>query len=47
MFWREVKRVRKGEQTRDKMVKHVNAQIVRDGVEVRRYLMWKMSWRQM
>ena len=36
MFWKEVKRVRKGEQTREEMVKDVNGQIVRDGVEVRR-----------
>ena len=31
MFWKEVKRVRKGEQVKD-----VNGQIVSDGVEVRR-----------
>ena len=36
MFWQEVKRVRKGEQTRDEMVKDVNGQMLRDGVEVRR-----------
>ena len=36
MFWKEVKRVRKGEQAREKMVKDVNGQILRDGVEVRR-----------
>ena len=36
MFWKEVKRVRKGEQTREEMVKVVNGQILRDGVEVRR-----------
>ena len=36
MFWKEVKRVRKGEQAREEMVKDVNAQILRDGVEVRR-----------
>ena len=36
MFWKEVKRVRKGEQTRDNMVKDVNDQILRDGIEVRR-----------
>ena len=36
MFWKEVKRVRKGEQARDEMVKHVNGQILPDGVEVRR-----------
>ena len=38
MFWKEVKRVRKGEQARDEMVKDVNGQILRDGVEVRRRL---------
>ena len=36
MFWKEVKRVRKGVQTREEMVKDVNGQILRDGVEVRR-----------
>ena len=36
MFWREVKRVRKSEQARDEMVKEVNGQILRDGLEVRR-----------
>ena len=36
MFWKEVKRVRKGEQARDEMVKDVNGQILLDGVEVRR-----------
>ena len=36
MFWKEVKRVRKGEQKREEMVKDVNGQILRDGVEVRR-----------
>ena len=36
MFWKEVKRVRKVEQTREEMVKDVNGQILRDGVEVRR-----------
>ena len=35
MFWKEVKRVRKGEQAME-MVKDVNGQILRDGVEVRR-----------
>ena len=35
-FWKEVKRVRKGEQARDEMVKNVNGKILRDGVEVRR-----------
>ena len=33
---REVKRVRKGEQAREEMVKDVNGQILHDGVEVRR-----------
>ena len=32
MFWKEVKRVRKGEQAREEMVKDVNDQILRDGV---------------
>ena len=36
MFWKEVKRVRKGEHAREEMVQDVNDQIVRDGVEVRR-----------
>ena len=36
MFWKEVKRVRKGEQAIEEMVKDVNGQILRDGVEVRR-----------
>ena len=36
MFYKEVKRVRQGEQARDEMVKDVNGQILRDGVEVRR-----------
>ena len=36
IFWKEVKRVRKGEQARYEMVKDVNGQIFRDGVEVRR-----------
>ena len=36
MFWKEVKRVRKGEQARDEMVKDVHGQILRDGVEERR-----------
>ena len=36
MFWKEVKRVRKGEQARKEMVKDVSSQILRDGVEVRR-----------
>ena len=38
MFITEVKRVRKGEQARDEMGNHVNGQILRDGVEVRRRL---------
>ena len=36
MSWKEVKRVRKGEQPREEMVNDVNGQILRDGVEVRR-----------
>ena len=36
MFWKEVKRVRKGEQAREEMVKDVNGKILRNGVEVRR-----------
>ena len=32
MFWKEAKRVRKGEHPRDEMVKDVNDQILRDGV---------------
>ena len=36
MFWKEVKRVRKGELARDEMVKDVNGQILRDGVDVKR-----------
>ena len=36
MFWKEVRRVRKGEQTTEEMVKDVNGQILRDGIEVRR-----------
>ena len=36
MFWKEMKRVRKGEQAREEMVKDVNGQILRDGVQVRR-----------
>ena len=36
MFWKEVKRVRKGEQAREEMVKDVNGQILRDDVDVRR-----------
>ena len=37
MFWKELKRLRKGEQARDEMVKDVNGQILCDGVEVRRW----------
>ena len=36
LFWMEVKRVKKGEEAREEMVKDVNSQILRDGVEVRR-----------
>ena len=37
MFWKEVNRVRKGEQARDdEMVKDVNGQILHDGVEMKR-----------
>ena len=36
MFWREVERVRKGEQARDEMVKYINGQMLRDDVELRR-----------
>ena len=35
MFWKEVKRVRKGKQESEEMVKDVNGQILRDGIEVR------------
>ena len=31
MFWKDVKRVRKGEQARDEIVKDVNGEILRDG----------------
>ena len=37
MFWREVKRMRKGEQAREEMVKDVSGEILRDGVEERRW----------
>ena len=37
MFWKEVKRVRKGEQARNEMVKDKNGQILRVGVELRRW----------
>ena len=36
MYWKEVKRVKKGEKPRDEMVKDANGQILPDGVEVRR-----------
>ena len=36
MYWKEVKRMRKGEQARDEMVKDVNGQILRDSEAVRR-----------
>ena len=36
IFWKEVKRVRKGEQAWEEMVNDVNGQILHDGVEVRR-----------
>ena len=36
MFWKEVKRVSKGEQAREEMVNDVNGKRLRDGVEVRR-----------
>ena len=39
IFWKEVKQVRKGEQAMDEMVKVVNGQILRNGVEVRRRYM--------
>ena len=35
-FWNEVKRVRKGEQVRDEMVKDVNGKILREDLEVSR-----------
>ena len=38
LFWKEVKRLRKVEQARVEMVKDVNGQILRDGVDVRRRL---------
>ena len=37
MFCKYLKRVKKGKQARDEMVKDVNDQILRDGVEVRRW----------
>ena len=36
MFWKKVKRVRNSEQARDEMVKDLNSQMLREGVEVRR-----------
>ena len=45
MFWKEVKRVRKGEQAREEMVKDVSGQILRDGVEVR--LRWPQYFEQL
>ena len=36
MFWKEVKRMRKREHERREMVKDINGQILRDGLEVRR-----------
>ena len=36
MYWKMSKRVRKGEQARDEMVKVVNCQILWDGVAVRK-----------
>ena len=36
MFWKEVKRVRKGEQAKDEMVKDVNGQILHNDVKVKR-----------
>ena len=44
MFWKEVKRVRKGEQAREEMVKDVSGQILRDGGEVRRR--WEQYYEQ-
>ena len=35
MFWKEAKLVRNGEQAREEMVKDVNGQTLRYGVEVR------------
>ena len=36
MFWREIKRVRKGEKACDEMIKDVNSQILRNVVEVKK-----------
>ena len=36
MFWKEVERVRNGGQAREEMVKDVNGQISRDGIDMRR-----------
>ena len=38
IFWKDIKKVRKGEQARNEMVKDVNCQILPDGIEVRRRL---------
>ena len=52
MHWKNIKRVRNGEQARDEMVKDMNGRILQYGVDVRkrwaeyfvsRYWMWKMS----
>ena len=40
MFWREVKQVRKYEKARNDLVKEVNGQILRDGLEVCALRMW-------
>ena len=37
IFWKEVKQVRKGEHAKDEIVKDVNAHILHDGIEVRRW----------
>ena len=40
MFWKKLKRVKKGEQAREEMVKDVNGQLLRSyGAEVRRRCM--------
>ena len=36
IFWKDIKRVRKAEQTTDEMVKDVNGQILCDGLDVRK-----------
>ena len=43
IFQKEVKRVRKGEQAKDEIVKDVNGQILHDGVEVRRWAEYFMQ----